>query len=95
MQKAREELGCVEALKTAGKSAAKVTKNKQIYVEFLDKITRARVAINRAVVTAIHGAIIGHKEVVEETENFTETRVGQDGTPYEYKRTRKVNKVIH
>ena len=95
LQKGRDELTRVEQAKADGKHAAKVTKDKQIYVEFLDRITRARVATNRAAVTAIRGAIIGHKEVVEETEDFSETRVGKDGKPYEYKRKNKKHRVIH
>lgn len=57
------------------------------YVDFLDAITRAKAKANMQAVKALRSALKPQKTVVVLEETYSETRIGKNGEPYEYKRT--------
>jgi len=60
-----------------------------LYSEFLDAITRARVAAKTKAVATVNSSMSPTKTIQTVTETFSETRVNMYGSPYEYKRTRE------
>lgn len=58
------------------------------FFEFYEALTRARDKAELAAITAFRSGLVAANEVATKTEEFVETRIGKDGEPYTYRRTR-------
>ena len=56
------------------------------FLEFLDAVTRAEAKAKEVAAKTIHSAMLPYDVKESKTETFTETRIGKNGEPYEYKK---------
>lgn len=59
------------------------------YSDFSDAVTRAQQDAKMAAIKTLRTAMDPFTETTKVTETFSETRIGRDGLPYEYKRVKQ------